>query len=146
MIASSRPESSGDYDRMFEPGTGVGASSVAEILDLPKNTKSLVVSGLTDQKLAAIAGRFPDLRHLITGGSSEVTDAGLTSLPSLNQLESLDLEWSAITDAGLDVVAGLASLKWVDISFTGVTRDGADQLGRVRPDLEIEWSGEGSDE
>jgi hypothetical protein len=117
----------------------LSVASHADLAALPPDADALMVSGLDDQLLAAIVARVPDVRHVISNGSGQVTDDGLRSLAHLSCLESLDLEWSRVTDAGLPSIAGCKSLRWVDLDFCeGVTAEGLAWLREVRPDLEIE--------
>jgi hypothetical protein len=122
----------------FDPSSLAHVTTLDEIQTLPELTEGIFVFGLTDEKLQAISGRLPQLRHLIADGNTRVTDAGLQSLRRFSRLENLDLEWSQITDAGLSMVAALKSLRWVDLGFcTCITPEGASGLKRTRPDLEV---------
>ena len=112
--------------------------TIDEIRRLPADIECLLVRRLTDEKLAAIAARAPGLRHLVADAVNDVTDAGLSALVSLAQLESLDLEWSRVTDDGLSALVSAPSLRWVDLGFCpGVSASGIADLRRLRPDLEI---------
>ncbi len=122
----------------FDPASLTRVETIEETVALPPETEGVFVTRLTDDKLQAITVRVPRLRHLITDGSTRVTDAGLACLSRLNNLQRLDLEWSGVTDAGLPSIAAVRTLRWVDLGFCdGVTPQGLAYLRRVRPDLEI---------
>lgn len=123
----------------FDPEQLTYVTSVTDIEELPLATESVLVSHLDDARLAALAVRLPQLRHLIADGNNHVSDAGLAQLTAFARLESLDLEWSAVTDAGLPHLAALPSLRWLDLGgCADVSASGLAALRRSRPDLEIE--------
>jgi mono/diheme cytochrome c family protein/uncharacterized membrane protein len=68
---------------------------------------------------------------------TRITDAGLKSLSSLPQLEYLNLYATDITDAGLTTIATLPALRSVYLWQTRVTPAGIATLQRARPDLLI---------
>src|SRR5262245_2661417 len=105
----------------FDPDALIRVETVEQIWSLAPDSDGVFVSDLDDAKLAAIAAATPDLRHLIAGGSSRLTDAGLGALATFTRLENLDLEWSLITDQGLGLVGAISSLRWLDIGFSRCT-------------------------
>ena len=122
----------------FGPDSLIHVETIDEIGALPPKTEGVFVNRLTDEKLQAITVRAPRIRHLITDGSTRVTDVGLACLARLSNLQCLDLEWSGVTDAGLPSIAAVRTLRWVDLGFCdGVTPQGLAEPRRVRPDLEI---------
>ncbi len=60
--------------------------------------------------------------------STQITDAGMAQLKRLKRLEQLSLEGTEITDAGLAHLKGLTKLTYISLSRTGVTDEGLLQL------------------
>ena len=122
----------------FDPARLTRVDTIEEIRLLDPSIDSLFVSGLTNEKLAAIAATIPGLRHLTTDGDNRVTDLGLSSLSTFTSLESIDLEWSNVTDDGLDVIAAIRTLRWVDVGFCSALKESrVAWLRQQRPDLEV---------
>jgi len=122
----------------FDPAELVEVETVEQIESVDPESCGVFVRRLDDTKLAAIAVHLATIRHLITDGSTTVTDAGLKTLAQLEQLERLDLEWSLISDQGLESIGAVKTLRWVDVGFCrGVTEDGVARLRESRPDLEV---------
>jgi mono/diheme cytochrome c family protein/uncharacterized membrane protein len=90
---------------------------------------------VTDASLSSIA-KLKNLNKLHLEGTS-VGDAGLKQLTALPYLEYLNLVGTRVTDAGLMHLAGLKSLKNVYVWKSAVTDSGITQLRKVRPDLSI---------
>lgn len=83
-----------------------------------------------EQLQGKLKGLF-ELKHLrsLTIHSNRVTDAGLSGLGRLKNLESLNLgACLSVTDATLKEIAGLTELRTLDLSFTSVTSQGFKQL------------------
>lgn len=68
---------------------------------------------------------------------TKVTDAGLKQLKALTNLEYLNLYGTAVTDAGLADLAGLKNLRTVYLWQTKVTERGIATLKKAMPNLEI---------
>jgi hypothetical protein len=66
-----------------------------------------------------------------------VTDAGLSPLKALPQLQILDLAMTGITDAGLVQIREIKSLERVYVEGTQVTDAGIAELQRALPGLKI---------
>jgi hypothetical protein len=127
---------------VFDPSELTTVRTLEEIKALPRDTDGIFVRQLTDEKVHAIVGCCPQLRHLICDGNNRATDASFLQLKTLPKLESLDLEWSLVTDAGVRQIADMSSLQWVDLGFCeGVHGPGIAALRRTRPELKIEWHG-----
>jgi hypothetical protein len=101
--------------------------------------------GVTDQGLASVLSRLPELRELDVANSPlysgeeapwPLTDAMLTSVSSLNDLEQLTLRDLRITDEGLARLAKLPKLKQLDLSGTQVTDESIPLLEAGFPTLE----------
>ncbi len=90
---------------------------------------------LTDAALTQIA-RLSNLQKLHLE-HTRITDTGLKSLASLPKLEYLNLYATDITDAGLTTIATLPALTSVYLWQTRVTPAGIAALQRTRPDLLI---------
>jgi hypothetical protein len=59
---------------------------------------------LTDSSLRDLKAHLqalPQIRHLVIGGFTEVTDAGLESLKGLTQLETVEIYCGGVTDTGV---------------------------------------------
>ena len=112
----------------------------AQAIVLPKLTQQIVWLKLgdtqvTDAALTQIA-KLKNLQKLHLE-QTNVTDAGLKQLKDLNNLEYLNLYGTAITDAGLTELAGLKNLKTVYLWQTKVTEQGIASLKKVMPKLDI---------
>jgi hypothetical protein len=90
---------------------------------------------ITDATLTQIA-RLSNLQKLHLE-HTRITDAGLKSLTTLPRLAYLNLYATDITDAGLATVATLPALTSVYLWQTRVTPAGVAALQRTRPDLLI---------
>jgi hypothetical protein len=122
------------------PGFGelTPVDSPDDLARLESDVHGLLVRRLSNQTLALVAARHPQIRFLLTDGNNSVSDDGVVAVAQLRRLEVLDLEWSRVTDAALPVIAEMSALRWVDLGFTHVTAQGLAWLRRARPDLEIE--------
>ncbi|WP_266362931.1 c-type cytochrome domain-containing protein [Tellurirhabdus rosea] len=89
---------------------------------------------ITDATLTQVA-RLKNLQKLHLEGTA-VTDAGLASLKVLPYLEYLNLYGTAVTDAGLQSLSRLKSLKTVYLWQTKVTETGVANLKKAVPGLE----------
>ncbi|WP_189563451.1 c-type cytochrome domain-containing protein [Persicitalea jodogahamensis] len=90
---------------------------------------------ITDAALSEIA-KLKNLNklHLEYTG---VTDAGLKNLEELPYLEYLNLVGTKVTDAGLQGVANMKTIRNVFVWKTAVTDAGIAQLRQARPDLNV---------
>jgi Leucine-rich repeat (LRR) protein len=70
------------------------------------------------------------------------TDAGLTHLQELKELEYLDLRNTQVTDAALAHLRGLSKLKRVWLYNTKVTEEGMKSLQESLPKCRIDTSPE----
>ncbi len=66
-----------------------------------------------------------------------ITDAGLKNLQDLPYLEYLNLVGTKVTDAGLQNLASLKTIRDVYVWKSGVTEAGIAQLRKARPDLNV---------
>jgi hypothetical protein len=111
---------------------------MALIADIGSIT-SLSLNGL--DKTDAMLSHVSKLRNLeqLNVRVSRITDKGLGSLVSLPRLRSLDLTQTRVTDDGLRLLAGSRSLRTVHVALTQVTQKGIAEVRADRPDLEIIW-------
>lgn len=102
---------------------------------------------ISDSGLKSLDG-FSHLRYLslarvveslpgLTPPESQITDAGMTHLLKLVQLQELDLTNSGITDSGLMQLAGLKQLKTIHLKGTGVSEEGGNKLKLALPNLTL---------
>ena len=112
----------------------------AQATVLPKVSAQIVwlKLGDTDVSDATLTqiGKLKNLQKLHLE-QTNVTDAGLKNLKGLANLEYLNLYGTAITDAGLTELAGLKNLKTVYLWQTKVTEAGLANLKKAMPRLEI---------
>lgn len=76
-----------------------------------------------------IVARFPDLENLGIA-STEVTDAGLRHLPSLNSLKRLWVECPLATEQGLGIIEKMDHLEHLSLSGSGIRSLSAFRLDR----------------
>jgi hypothetical protein len=79
-----------------------------------------------------------DVRAVFYFGSTQVTDAGLSHLRGLTQLQELHLGSTRVTDVGLEHVQGLTQLKKLSLNSTPVTDAGLEHL-RGLTQLQCLW-------
>jgi len=133
----------------------LGGSVFPAEADRPVTQLALYNSAVTDEDLAAVAGRTDlqvlnlrgtaisdtGLVHLasVTGlyqldlSGTKITDAGLVHLAGMSNLSGLQLTDTAITDAGLRWLEGLTTLRMVDLKRTMVTAAGVESLRPFLP-------------
>ena len=72
--------------------------------------RSLTLSNpnITDAGLTGI-GELKQLEDLRIGGATKITDAGMKSVKVVKSLQKLDLQGVPLTDAGLDALLSLAT-------------------------------------
>jgi hypothetical protein len=114
-------------------------NSIAEVEALPADTLAICLRNLDDEAASSLA-RFPQLRAVLHGGTSRITDAGVEHLSRIPSLEAIDLEWSAsISDDALAALTRLSKLRWVDLSFCDrLTSRAVDEFRRSMPGCEVE--------
>ncbi|HEY9793090.1 MAG TPA: protein kinase [Candidatus Obscuribacterales bacterium] len=122
------------------------------IANMPVTEKSLAVlpsrllwldlsnTGLTDLALDQIV-RFPHLQNLNLEHNPAITDAGLSKIGELKDLEYVYLEGTAVTTAGLRQLRGLHKLKLLYIGSTRV--DSLAPLSGLTTMTELEINGLG---
>ena len=96
-------------------------------------------SKATDASLSYV-GDLTNLESLSVSGAS-VTDAGLQHLEKLDQLWSLNLSETQVTDQSIDTLARLKRLRRLDASGTRITADGIDTLARLKRLRRLDVSG-----
>jgi len=87
-------------------------------------------ASITDDGLSAVQG-WTGVRVLDLSGT-KVSDAGLESVRSLKELESLFLPFTAVKGPGLKVLAGLPQLRVLDLSKTAITDSALESLRGVQ--------------
>lgn len=103
-----------------------------------------------DASLAQIAAHFRPRRTRLSrsavpstamvrlhANGSQVTDAGITALRGMTQLEALDLRGASVTDAATSDLATLTGLKRLVLEGTQVTEAGVAKLRKALPNCEI---------
>lgn len=112
----------------------------AQATVLPKISEQIVWLKLGDTEVSdATLTQVAKLKNLqkLHLEQTNVTDAGLKYLKGLANLEYLNLYGTAITDAGLTELANLKNLKTVYLWQTKVTEPGLSNLRKAMPKLEI---------
>ncbi|GAB3247918.1 ribonuclease inhibitor [Larkinella harenae] len=112
----------------------------AQATALPKLSQQIVWLKLGDTQISdATLTQVAQLKNLqkLHLEQTKVTDAGLKNLNALPYLEYLNLYGTAVTDAGLKELAGLKKLKTVYLWQTKVTDAGVAELKKAIPNLEI---------
>src|SRR5262249_40640908 len=71
--------------------------------------------------------------------NTEVTDAGMRDLASLEGLATLNLFGTQVTDAGLKNLSSLKNLISLQLGGTRVTIDGVVKLHKALPKCQIAW-------
>lgn len=107
---------------------------------LPKLTQQIVWLKLGDTQVTdAALTQIALLKNLqkLHLEQTNVTDVGLKQLKGLNNLEYLNLYGTHITDAGLTELEGLKNLKTVYLWQTNVTEQGIANLKKAMPKLDI---------
>jgi hypothetical protein len=92
-------------------------------------------TGITDAGLTALS-KMPNLERLDLRGTA-VGDEGVLALASLSRLESLSLYGTRVTDAGLPALQGLSSLRRLYVGGTKVTETGLASLRKARDELHV---------
>ncbi len=120
--------------RLIKVGSGeANAQAIEEMIQ--RSLKELDLSGqsITDAELESYLQDADEITSLNLQGS-EITDAGLTALAGLKQLESLRLDGTAVSDKGLELLArqgNLGGLKVLGLSDTKVTAEGLKSLAQL---------------
>jgi hypothetical protein len=105
---------------------------------------SLAYSRATDAAMTRLKG-LSQLQSLDLDGT-QVTDAALEHLKGLTQLQSLGLGGTQVTDAGLEHLKGLTQLQSLGLGGTKVTDAGVKKLQQALPNCAIDWEPQTSDE
>ncbi|MBD2756950.1 c-type cytochrome domain-containing protein [Spirosoma validum] len=107
---------------------------------LPKLSKQIVWLRLGDTEISdATLTQLAKLKNLqkLHLEQTKITDAGLKQLKGLTNLEYLNLYGTVITDAGLADLANLKNLKTVYLWQTKVTEQGISELKKALPKLDV---------
>lgn len=78
--------------------------------------------------------RFRDVKLLTKG---PITDANLADVWSVTRLTRLDLSFTEISDASIPFLSSLQHLEYLDIHGTQITEQGIEQLRRAIPKCEF---------
>ena len=73
-----------------------------------------------------------------------VTDAGLSKLKALENLEELRLDSAGVSDAGVDTLTAFRHLKLLNLYHTLVTEPGYKKLKAALPGCNIIWDRDSS--
>jgi hypothetical protein len=82
------------------------------------------------------ASTFPDLL-VLSVDSSMVTDSGVKSIRSLQNLDGLFIVHCKLTDSAIDDIACLRSLRTLGVFGNDITREGEAALRKALPDCKI---------
>lgn len=80
---------------------------------------------------------FSKFRSLYLG-SSQVTDAGLSHLQRLHNIERLSLAGTRVSDKGIEHLMSIGTLRYVDLRGSKVSSDGLQRLQKALPEREVE--------
>ena len=106
------------------------------VLPLSKEQNQLEVSAVNARTFNdAQAAALPKLSNQIVWlklGETEVSDAALTQVAKLKNLQKLHLEETKVTDAGLKQLKGLANLEYLNLYGTAITDAGLAELAGIK--------------
>lgn len=114
--------------------------SDAQAMALPKLANQIVWLKLSDTDISdATLTQVAKLKNLqkLHLEHTTITDAGLKQLNGLANLEYLNLYGTAVTDAGLAELSNLKNLKTVYLWQTKVTDQGVATLKKAMPNLDV---------
>jgi hypothetical protein len=114
------------FDAGATPFTDAGIAHLAPLVnmeELPLDFNTRV----SDASMPTIA-KMTKLRVLRFHGARGVTDAGITAIRDLRELENLQLGYASLTDAGMATIARFANLKTLDLQNTQITDVGMSHL------------------
>lgn len=121
--------------------TEIGDFGVRELTALPRLKRlNLYLTKLTDSGLDAFKKgdhRSADKIVWLNLDKCPITDAGISKLSDLVNLEWLHLGGTALTDAGLGELAKLKSLKDVTVTKTEASLEEIQRLRQVLPDCTV---------
>src|SRR6185503_9611169 len=92
-------------------------------------------TGITDAGLTVLA-KMPNLQRLDLR-ETVIGDEGVRAMAGLKKLETLSLYGTGVTDAGLKALQGLPSLRRLYVGGTPVTEPGLEALRKARRQLRI---------
>lgn len=116
--------------------TDKGVAFLADANDLTRLTlRDVAVQG-------TVLGKLPKPEKLVSLNlaQSRITDAEVTDLAALANLETLVLSQTAITDACVDDLAKLQKLKRLIVTETGITAEGVEKLQAALPGCQIQFN------
>ena len=126
-VADSRTADSPPRDTFIEVARLKELGAKVRIEDGRVREVDLTNSKITDADLEILSA-LPDLKVLSLAGCLNVTDAGLSHLQRLTNLQTLNLGPSKIGDAGLRHLSNLKQLQILNLSGTRVGDNGLAQL------------------
>lgn len=124
---------------LFLESTDIGDAGLQSLAKL-EGLEALVLPGnnITDEGLASLVGH-PRLKTLWVGGNdgraSNITNAGVSHLAQIPNLEVLDLQSTRVTVQGLEPLRGLTKLK--SLYLTGSQADDLNVVSAEFPKLQI---------
>jgi hypothetical protein len=92
-------------------------------------------SNVTDAHLTHVEA-LTDLEELLLN-NTQITDVGLQHVGRLHGLEEVWLNGTEVTDAGLEYLKGLTELVMLDLGDTHVTEEGTKKLRQALPTCDI---------
>jgi len=131
----------GERDLEYSAAIAGPSFGDAELLKLASVGSELVWldlsrTGITDAGLTALS-KMPNLERLDLRGTAVGDDGVRTLAPNLKKLESLSLYGTGVTDAGLTALQELRSLRRLYVGGTRVTESGLSALRKARAQLQV---------
>jgi len=111
-------------------GTQVTGSGLKRLRGIPLQMLVLCGPTVTDDTTEALEV-FPDLRKLIIGNTSSVTDVGLANLKYVPRLEKLFIAKCPVSDAGVSTLQQLVHLHELDLEDLAITDRGVAPLAAL---------------
>ena len=116
--------------------TDLGAARLTALKKL--RVLNLSRSEITAAGLAELA-TLPTLEALTLAHASRLGDNAVPALLRLERLTTLDLTGAPLTDAGLAKLAAHPALREIVALDTQITEAGAEELARLRPEINLIW-------
>ncbi|MFO8026375.1 MAG: c-type cytochrome domain-containing protein, partial [Opitutales bacterium] len=128
-------------DRLWVNFSAIATTAGDDFLQQLRTLANFVVwldlsrTQITDAAMPVLAS-MQNLEELNLN-NCEITDAGLKNITALDQLERLNLTGTSVSEASLPVLLELTSLETVHLYQTEWSRQGVELLRRIRPALTV---------
>ncbi len=123
-----------DYHKPPVKLTDKGAAHLKSMTSLRKLT--LESKDLTDASLTALAG-MTDLEKLDLTRCGQITDTGFANLKGLKKLKDFTCQYTHFSDASFAVLKELPGLERVDVRDTRVTKAGLMDYSTAKPSVKV---------